>query len=169
MKESRETAESLAEVEEVKDIMCGTLVRVVQSANEIGHALFMPIQPLEELNDWDTGDFAGHPVKETLNDLHDHIRNPAKKVPGGEPFQFFLDRIVPLLKEYVEDNNLHIVCSSGRIATLLKALSVNKGKEPSTDVLLGKPPIDPSGILIMNSDWKITFATKKSEESKGLS
>lgn len=169
MKDSKETAESLAEVEDVDHIYCGTLFRVTQSAAEIAQVFSMELEPLEELNDWNTGDFAGQSVKSTLEHLHSHIKEPLKKVPNGEPFQGFLDRIVPILKGLVEDDKVNLVISSGRVSTLLKALSVNDGTHPSTDVLLGKPPIDPSGILIIRSDWKITFMTKKSEEGKGLS
>jgi broad specificity phosphatase PhoE len=169
MKESIEVGEELEDVENVESLKCGTLVRVVQSATEIANVLSMELEPMEELNDWNTGDFAGQAVKKTLNDLHDHIKYPLKKVPGGETFQFFLDRIIPVLTECVENDKVDIVVSSGRISTLLKALSKSKGKEPDTSILLGKPPIDPSGVLIMDSNWRITFMTKKSEQSKGLS
>lgn len=169
MKEAHETAESLANVENVKDLMCGTLVRVVQSANEIAEVLGIPLNPLEELNDWNTGDFAGESADKAREDLHDRIRHPNKSTPGGETFQFFLDRIVPLLTKYVESKDLYIVVSSGRVSTLLKALSVNDGEHPDTQTLLGKPPIDPGGILIIRADWQIPFMTKKTEESKGLS
>ena len=46
MKESHDTAESLAAEENVKEILSGTLVRVVQTASEIGEVLGMPINPL---------------------------------------------------------------------------------------------------------------------------
>lgn len=169
MRDIEQTADALSDVEGVDQIRCGTLVRVVQSAMEIGEALGMEITPMEELNDWDTGDFAGHGVAETKKDLHDHILHPLKKVPGGETFQFFLDRIVPILKGSVENDKLYVICSSGRVGTLLKALSINKGDHPDTDTLLGKPPIDPSGVMIIDRNWRITFKTQKDEESKGLS
>lgn len=166
---TKETAELLDEIESPARIMCGTLVRVIQSAAEIAQVLQMELEPDENLNDWNTGDFAGEPVQETLDDLHSHIRQPTKAVPGGESFQAFMDRIVPVLTDAVESKDINIVVSSGRISTLLKALSANGGKTPDQAILLGKPPIDPSGILILDRDWEITFSTRKSEESKGLS
>lgn len=169
MKESHDTAESLAVVENVKELMCGTLVRVIQSANEIAEVLGMELTPLEELNDWDTGDFAGEDATKARADLHDRIDNPNKAVPGGETFQFFLDRITPLLTKYVESEDVYILVSSGRVGTLLKALSVNDGSHPDTPTLKGKPPIDPAGIMIVRADWNIPFMTRKTEETKGLS
>ena len=169
MCESRETADCLTALEDVKSLQCGTLVRVVQSAGMIAEVLCMELDAKEELNDWNTGDFAGESVQDTLDDLHDHIKHPLKKVPGGEPFQFFLDRIVPVLKEAVESDDVNIICSSGRVGTLLDALSMNKGKHPNTERLLKKPPIDPSGVFILDKNWRVVYATKKSEESKGLS
>lgn len=169
MEQAEEIAYNLSGLEDVKEICCGTLVRVVQTAQEVAEALEMEISPCEELNDWNTGEYAGRGVPETLKTLHDHIQYPLKPVKGGEPFQFFLDRIVPVLNEKVKSKDLYVVISSGRVATLLKALSRNKGKEPDTDILLGKPPISPAGILIVDANWRITYTTEKEPGEKSLS
>lgn len=170
MHEVQRTAEALSEMEGGVDaIYCGTLVRVVQSASEIAMAMEMELQPKDEFNDWNTGDFAGEPVQETLKDLHSHIRSPEKPVPNGESFQQFLDRIVPELKALVEDDNLNILVSSGRVSTLLNSLKASGGEKPDVQILLGKPPIDPAGVFILDNDWTVVFQTKKDAASKGLS
>lgn len=169
MAETKAIAEQLDEVADIAHLYCGTLVRVIQSAGEIAQVLQMELEPDDDYNDWNTGDFAGEPVKQTLDDLHSHIRNPERDVPGGEPFQAFLDRICPLLVACVEGPDVNILVSSGRVSTLLKALSVNSGEYPDTQTLLGKPPVDPAGVLILDRSWRILFNTTKSEESKGLS
>jgi broad specificity phosphatase PhoE len=169
MKQARETAESLAEVEDVKSLYSSTLVRVVQSAHEISQVLSIEMEPLEELDDWDTGDFQGQLAKDVMPQVLDYIRNPTKKVPGGEAFKFYQDKIVPKLREFVESDDVCVMVGSGRASTMLKALAVNKGGEPDLDILLKKPPVEPGGIMILNADWDITFMTKKSEEMKDVS
>jgi broad specificity phosphatase PhoE len=169
MQQAEDIADSLSDVKGVKEIRCATLVRVVQTAQECAEALGMTITPMEELNDWDTGDFAGKSVKETLKDLHACINEPLKKVPGGETFQFWIDRITPVLRESIESKDLYVIVSSGRVGTLLKAYSETGGEYPKTDVMLGKPPIDTAGVMIIDKKWKIVYKTAKEVESKGLS
>src|SRR5258708_5047554 len=127
MKMARETAESLAEVEDVAHLYCATLVRVVQSAEEIAQVLQLPLEPYEELNDWDTGVLAGQKVSDALASLKDHIKHPEKKIEGGETFAFYKQRLIPRLKEFVESDEVCVMCGSGRTSTMLRALSVNEG------------------------------------------
>lgn len=169
MRQAEETAHKLSMLKDVKGIYSGTFVRVVQTATEVCEALGMELQPMEEFNDWDTGDWAGMLVSEIKPDLHDRIQHPLKKVPGGQTFQSWLDTITPALADKIEEDDLSIVISSGRVATLIHALGKGKGKEPELSILLGKPPIDPAGVMIVNSDWSIEFKTAKAEESKGMS
>jgi broad specificity phosphatase PhoE len=169
VKGAEEVADAISELKDVKEVRTGTYVRVVQTSHEVGKALGMELTPMEEYNDWDTGDFAGELTSKVLKDIHDRIQHPLKPVKNGESFQEWLDKIVPALHEVVESDEIYVVVSSGRVATLLEALSKNKGDHPDTDTLLGKPPIDPGGILIVGADWKIRFKTAKVEESKGMS
>lgn len=170
MREAHETAEKLSLVKNVAHLYCGTLVRVVQSATYISEALSMPLEPGEEWNTWNTGEHAGSSVKDTIEKLNDYIKNPTKKVPGGETFQFFLDRVTAPLKEAVESDDINILCTSGRVSSLISALCKNKGKFPDTETLLeNSSEIDPSGVMIIEPDWTISFKTKKSEQGGGLS
>lgn len=170
MKEAHEVAERLSLVKNVKHLYCGTLVRVVQSASYIAEALSMPLEPGEEWNTWDTGEHAGTSVKDTIDKLNNYIKHPTMKVPGGETFQFFLDRVTAPLKKAVESDEINILCTSGRVSSLLSALVKNKGKYPDTETLItNSSEIDPSGVMIIEPDWTISFKTKKSEKGAGLS
>lgn len=169
MADAEQVAQELSQVEGITHLCCAVLVRVVQTATEIAEWVGLPIEPDEDLNDWNTGDFAGQGVKETLDDLHECINHPGKPVPGGESFQAWLDRIVPLLTKAVEGKDLVVIVSSGRVGTLLSALAQTHGEYPPTAVMLGKPPIDPAGVLFIQQDWEIAWKTPKAEESKGLS
>lgn len=161
MKTSREVAESLEAVEDVYAVYTSDLVRAVQAAEEIAQVLSMELQPREELRDWDTGNLAGEIISKNLPIIHDHIDHPNKILPGGESFQRFLDRCTPFLHELVESDNICIAVTHNRVITLIKALSINKGKHPDTATLKKKAPIEPSGLMIVRSDWKITFQTKE--------
>lgn len=156
-----DTAESLEDVEDIKAIYCSDLVRAVQSAEEVAHALSMPIIPREEVRDWDSGDMAGKEIKEVLPLMHKAYENPGMKVPGGETFQTFLDRCVPFLDKLVKSDDLNIVVTHNRVMTLIKALSVNGGKHPDTETLKRKGPVEPSGVIVVGTDWKIRYMLKK--------
>jgi len=160
MKTSRETAESLEEIEDVEHLYVSDVVRTIQSGMEIGQVLSLELEPVFELRDWNLGDFVGKEVSKTLKEVLTFIDEPLKKVPGGESYQTFLDRAVPFLKEIVEDDDLCIAVSHARVMGLIAALAKNKGKHPDTKMLKSKPPIGPSGLMIVNSSWEIIFKTE---------
>jgi probable phosphoglycerate mutase len=159
MKTSRETADLLEGVEDVYALYTSDIVRAIQSAEEIAQVLSMPIEPREELRDWNLGKYAGEPIKKVLDKVLAHIDEPRKVVEGGESYQTFLDRCVPFLHEIVESQEVCIGVTHARVFGLLKALSMNGGKHPDTAILKEKAPVHPSGIMIIRSDWKIAFTS----------
>lgn len=165
MQQSAETAVDLAELKgDVYALYTSELVRAVQSATEVAQVLEMEIEPRKELMDWDTGDLAGESVESNLPLIHYHIDHPTKALPGGESYQDVLDRAVPFLKELVESEEICIAVTHNRIVTLLKALTGSKGEKPDPKILKAKAPIEPSGIMMVNSDWKIVYASPKDPE-----
>ncbi len=160
MQDMIETAENLSDVEGVTALHSSDLVRGVQSAEEVAHALNMTLNVREDLRDWNIGEFAGQEVKKILKDLHAFMDEPLKQVPGGESYQSFLNRAVPFITQLVEDEDLQIIVTHNRLLTLIDALTRNKGKYPSTSVLKDKGPVKPSGLIIVDSSWKIVFTYK---------
>lgn len=160
MKDAHDTGEILEEIEGITAIFTSDLVRAVQSATEIGNALNMMITPMEELRDWNTGDYAGQSVKDNLDKIHAFIDSPNKKIPGGESYQQYLDRTIPFLKALIEDDELHLVVTHNRTMTLLRALCKNGGEYPDNALLKRKAPVEPSGFILINQDWEITYAYK---------
>ena len=160
MEQANDTAEQLSQIDDVKHIYTSDLVRAIQTAHEIGEALWLPIEPVEELRDWNTGDLAGKSVMSNLPIIHDHIDHPLKKLPGGESFQSYMDRTIPFLKKLIEDDDFHIAVTHNRTMTLLRALSANGGKHPKTSILKRKAPVEPSGFMIIDKDWNIAYAHK---------
>ncbi len=162
MKSSRDNAELLSELEDVKKLYSSDLVRAVQSATEVAQVLWMEIEIAEELRDWNYGYLTGQLTSgKNLNELNDFVDNPDKSVKEGEPFQSFLDRAVPFLTKLVESDDLFVAVTHNRTITLLAALCANKGKYPDIPIMKKPGPIDPSGIMIVSSDWKIVFKTAK--------
>lgn len=161
MKAMIDTAESLTGVEDIKALYCSDLVRSVQSAEEIAHVLAMPIDPREDLRDWNIGEYAGQEIKKILKDLHSFMDDPMKKVPGGEPYQSFLNRAIPFITELVESDDLCIAITHNRVMTLIAALCKNKGKHPDTETLKSKGPVDPAGVLIVRNDWTISYSSQR--------
>jgi broad specificity phosphatase PhoE len=160
MKEAHETAEALEDIEGVDHLYCSDLVRGVQTATEIAEELSIVLEPKEELRDWDYGDLTGEEVVSTLPKIHAFMADPSKKVPGGEPYQHFLDRCVPFLREIVENDQLIVAVTHARVITMIKAMCVNGGGEPDLDTLKKKCPIEPSGIMVISRKWKVAFQTE---------
>jgi broad specificity phosphatase PhoE len=167
MKMMHETAESLAAVEDVSKLYTSDLVRAVQSAQEVGQALSMELNPREELRDWNYGYLTGQPTNSaTHKALKDFIDNPTKPVKEGEPFQTFLDRSVPFLTEIIESDKLYIAVTHNRVCTLISALCKTKGKHPDTATFEKPGPIDPAGLMIIRANWSISFMTAKDKVDK---
>jgi probable phosphoglycerate mutase len=165
MAQAHETAADLAELEgEVYALYSSDVVRAVQTAQEVAEALWMPIEPREELRDWNLGDYVGQPVEDVLDEVLAHIDDPNKVVKGGESYQTFLDRTIPFLKELVESDEICVAVSHARNSGVLKALSVNKGKHPDTKTLKAKSPILPGGVMIIGKNWDVLYSTGKWED-----
>ncbi len=167
MAQAEEISHALANLDDVKAIWCGTSVRVVQTAMEIAEALGMTLTPLEELNTWDMGDWAGRLVKEMLPKIHAAIDKPNTLIPGGQTFQQWLNQTQPKVKEAVESDDLYVVVASGRIGGLLLALSENDGEYPAIEVLKRGAPVDPIGVIVVRKDWKILYKSARSAERAG--
>lgn len=130
--------------------------RAVQTATEISDEIGKEFETSNGLKDWNTGELTGQPVDRTLPLIHDYIDHPNDKIPKGESFNQFYNRVFPFLKNKIEDDDIHLIVTHNRIMTLLKALCENKGSSPAKYVLKNKGPVEPSGIVVVEPNWKMT-------------
>lgn len=131
------------------------LPRAVETAKTIEPAVGTKITPTNKLRDWNIGDYTGKSVEDNLDDIHSYMKNPDSQVPGGESFDDFTSRTVPFIKGLVEDEGTHLAVTHNRITTLISALAKNKGDSPDERTLMSKGPVDPAGIMFVDSDWNI--------------
>lgn len=85
------TAQRLAGTN-VSEIVTSDLTRAEQTGQILANQLYAPISNDRNLRPWNLGQFEGMKFDEVKDDLAHYIDNPSKKVPGGEPFNAFLDR-----------------------------------------------------------------------------
>lgn len=88
----------------VDTLVSSDLPRAEQSAKLIAKHMDgdIQIEPTASLRTWNVGDMAGKKESETVPKRQKFIKYPDEKPKGGEPFQEFLDRYTPELKEIVE-------------------------------------------------------------------
>lgn len=157
-----ETAQKLAPLRgQIAGLHSSDLVRAVQSAHEIGQSLGMPIQPTDQLRDWDTGDYTGQEISKILPATHKLIDTPDTPAPNGESYNNFASRVMPFLDKLINDpKGIHVAVTHNRVMTLLQALSANEGSHPDPDILKGKGPVEPGGFLIMGPGHEILHSEK---------
>lgn len=76
----------------VSEIVTSDLTRAEQTSQIIGNQIFAPISQDRNLRPWDLGKFMGLKFDEVKSELAQYVEHPNKVVPGGEPFNSFLDR-----------------------------------------------------------------------------
>lgn len=154
MNEMADTADVLSGIEGVDGLHCSDLPRAVQSAHEVGRTLGMEIQPTPELRDWNVGDLAGQPISQILPLTHHLIDNPDTPAPGGESYNQFVDRAVPFLDKLINSPERHIAVTHNRVMTLLQSMIQTGGSHPDPNVLKGKGPVEPSGVMVVGPGWE---------------
>jgi glucosyl-3-phosphoglycerate phosphatase len=85
------TAQQLQHVP-VSEIVHSDLTRAEQTSQILANQWFVPQTPDRNLRPWDLGEFTGMKFDDIKDDMNDYIKNPSRKVPGGEAFNTFLDR-----------------------------------------------------------------------------
>lgn len=113
----------------------------------------MPAKPTFALRDWNTGHLAGQKVTDVLPELHHYIDNPDQAVPGGEPLNNYISRLLPFVKQLVEDSRTHLAVGHARGTQVLHALSATNGRSLDPQILKAKPVVDPGQALVIGSDW----------------
>lgn len=167
MLESHEVGEALEDaMEHISDVHSGVHPRHVQTAHEIARQLGKTINPAEEFNDLNTGDFAGEKVtQDMINTIHGYYDEPNKKIPGGETVNNWISRYLFRARPLVEDpNTMHVLVTSGRSANLLLASAENGGGYPDMTILKQRPFIKNAGAFVLDPQWRVMFKTDKASK-----
>ena len=159
--EAMSAAEKLKSLKlDFKDLHTSPLKRSVQTADHVSNEVGMEPIKTDKLTDWNTGNFTGKTVQETLSDIHNFMNNPSKSIPGGESFNDFKKRAIPFLKSLVESDDNHLVVTHNRVVTLLKALSNSDGTNPDMSTMKKKGPLEPGGIMTIDPEWNAQIVHK---------
>ena len=163
MQHAMDTAKYLKKISLVdssKPILTSDLPRAVQTAHEIAGELGTNIEPRSELRDWNVGIYTGKSADETLSQVHHYIDNPDKKIPEGESYNEYYNRIFPLIKSLTESSDMNTIISHNRTMTLIHALTRSKGSAPSINDLKQKGPVEPGGLMVISPEWDTIFSDK---------
>jgi len=76
----------------IRQIVTSDLSRTEQTGQIYANQFFVPQESSRLLRDWNLGEYIGLKAGEVQDEVESYIRNPRKKVPGGESFQEFTDR-----------------------------------------------------------------------------
>jgi broad specificity phosphatase PhoE len=85
------TAQQLSGIP-ISEIVTGDLSRTEQTAQILGNQFFAPVSTSRNLREWDMGKFIGEKFGDVKDELTGYIKNPRKRIPGGEAYQQFSDR-----------------------------------------------------------------------------
>lgn len=144
------------------------LLRAKQTSDRLSEKIGMKYNTDPKLRTLNPGIFEGRSVDTHIKNLNSYIDSPHEEIPGsGRTYSDFYNTVKPLIKSRVEDAKTHLITTHNRVITLIKALAKNHGAYPDMNVLHGKGPIDPGGIMIVHPNWKVDTIDSKSDETKG--
>jgi broad specificity phosphatase PhoE len=162
--EAMNTADKLKQFNiPIENHFTSPLKRAVQTSDEISNELGSKFEKNDGLKDWHIGEFEGKSVSSNLQAIHHYIDNPDERVPGGESYNQFLGRVVPFLKDLVENGRNDMAVTHNRLTTLLHAMAESKGQGISKKILKQKGPIEPGGIMMIHPDWSTQILDKGSK------
>ncbi len=157
----------------IEKIIASPLTRTKQTADIIAKEDNIPIEHSENLKAWDLGKFTESPEKD-FNEEH-YVNNPDEKIPGGESFNDFKDRIVAEYNKIAKESNGKVaVVTHSKNMKLWDALEKNDGKwnEKTKEYYLSEENgIKPAEVQVKgNEDVKREeFIKNKTKELQGLS
>lgn len=147
-------------IEPYQAIYTSDLDRAMETAGRINAATGnqLPVIVKSELRPWNLGELTGRPVSEVQPEIQTYIDNPDIPVPGGESFNQYLGRYLPVAKEIHEAPGHNIIVGHTRTAAAFDGLAQNEGKMPiPTDIFKTKHPLKPGGVMFIGNDWDTKF------------
>lgn len=142
-------------------ILASGMQRSQQSAQILSKAIGGKAQvvPMAALNPWNMGSLQGHSVgaeKSKINYFYDHPNEPT---PGGESYQQFLSRFLPVVLPLIHDNQPHVMVSHNRNMHALEALAAAKGKGVDVGLLKRDPEgqTKPGHVMVLDHTYEPKF------------
>ena len=157
MHEAAKAAEALTGLKP-SSLYCSHLIRAVQTAQCIGQALDIVIEPSQEFAPWNVGTLAGQKVQDILPEMLRLVyQHPDEQAPGGgESFNAFLNRFVPAVKRVVASGDLCVLVGHARNSMVIDALAKHGGESLDMNVFKKPAVVDPGGVMLVAEDWTLT-------------
>lgn len=133
-REALEAGKKLQKLD-VGDLQTSPLVRTQETAEIIGRLLGKRATVNENLRTWNVGDFTGKDRDKWKADLQYYRNNPSKKVPGGEPFDAFYDRLTNFIRSLRQNRGKPPVAITSR--SIIRHAGELLGKRISEDDIHG--------------------------------
>jgi broad specificity phosphatase PhoE len=95
-----------AEALKPDEVYCSDLSRARDMARMIATACKVKLEVRKEYRPWHLGKFQGMSSADVIPQLKAYIRDPEKKVPGGESWQEFMERWIGQLRDCLSDHVL---------------------------------------------------------------
>lgn len=124
-KETKESLEKDLGSQAIEVVYSSPTKRAKQTSQIISKDLNIPIIEIAGLEAWDLGKFAGHPEGEF--DERFYLNNPDVKVPGGESFNQFKDRLMDAMDQIQHSAKKPAILTHSKSLKVLQALDKTGG------------------------------------------
>lgn len=126
--QGRKDAEELADKVSgmpIEEILSSDLIRAEDTAKMVAEQFGLPVVVTMKLRPWNLGLMTGKPVKEVTETMDKFVTNENIKVPSGESFRDFLERLLPFVARMAHkahtDNKTILLCTHTRCLQACKA------------------------------------------------
>ncbi len=135
----------------VETIYASNLRRALQTATIAGHAAGIKVVPDAAFRPWNLGDFAGHSSADVLPKLKPYMRNPERKVDGGESFNEYEHRFLPALEKVLtlaeHGHRVALVTHSRNVETVEGWLGGHGYRKKVDTAAIERDRIEPATVI----------------------
>lgn len=124
-RETKETLEKDLQGRNIEVVYSSPTRRAMQTSQIISKDLKIPVVAIDGLEAWDLGKFASKPEKDL--DERYYVNNPDVKIPGGESFNQFKNRVLQAMDEISQYPGKGAVLTHSKTLKLIEALSSTGG------------------------------------------
>ena len=143
----------------ITSITCSDLQRADKTATIVGQRLEEPPKATMNLRPWNLGDLQGRTSDEARDDIVRYVDNPDEAVPGGESFNDFCSRFLPVVADAMaaaENGASPLLVTHSHNLKLARAW-IQGGRAPVTGAQFMEPCPGPASVLAVDPDgWQVT-------------